>query len=150
MMTRYFALAVGIVYTLVGVMGLLGLGLTATTHPGLAVEAQSGLLLGLFPVNILHNIVHLLIGIWGIVAYRSYGGARAFAQALAVLYGLLAIMGLLPQPFNTTFGLVPIFGLDVWLHALTALVAAYFGFVHRDDDYARTGGQAIDASRTRR
>lgn len=34
----------------------------------------------------------------------------------------------LPPVLNTVFGLIPIFGHDVWLHALTALIAAYFGF----------------------
>jgi hypothetical protein len=41
---------------------------------------------------------------------------------------LLAILGLIPAT-NTMFGLVPIYGNDVWLHAGTALIAAYFGFV---------------------
>ena len=40
-------------------------------------------------------------------------------------------MGLIPG-LNTTFGLIPIFGNDVWLHALTALIAAYFGWGTRD------------------
>jgi hypothetical protein len=49
------------------------------------------------------------------------------------LYGLLAILGLIPGT-NTLFGLVPIYGHDVWLHALSALIAAYFGFVARESD----------------
>jgi hypothetical protein len=36
-------------------------------------------------------------------------------------------MGLLPMA-QTTFGLMPIFGNNVWFNALTAAVAAYFGF----------------------
>jgi hypothetical protein len=87
--------------------------------------------LGLFPVNTLHNIVHLLFGVWGIVAYKSYGGSRSYFRVVAVVYGLLTILGLL-EPTRTTFGLVPIYGNDVWLHALLALVAAYFGWVNRD------------------
>ena len=101
-------------------------------------------LLGLFPVNLLHNIVHLAIGAWGLASYRSRDGAVAYARGLAILYGLLAIMGILPRPFNNTFGLVPIFGHDVWLHALTALAAAYFGFVA-----PRETVETIDASRRR-
>jgi hypothetical protein len=27
------------------------------------------------------------------------------------------------------FGYIPIFGNDVWLHGLTALIAAYFGYM---------------------
>lgn len=41
------------------------------------------------------------------------------------------MMGLIPG-LDTTFGLVPLFGNDVWLHILLAAPAAYFGFVHRD------------------
>ncbi len=36
------------------------------------------------------------------------------------------------EPTRTTFGLVPIYGHDVWLHAVLALIAAYFGWVNRD------------------
>ena len=57
--------------------------------------------------------------------------ARNYARGLAIFYGLLAIMGLIPG-LNTTFGLIPIFGHDIWLHALSALVAAYFGFMASD------------------
>ena len=41
-------------------------------------------------------------------------------------------MGLIPV-LNTTFGLVPLFGHDVWLHAGTAALAAYFGFSQRTE-----------------
>jgi hypothetical protein len=37
------------------------------------------------------------------------------------------VLGLVPG-LNTVFGLVPIHGHDVWLHAGTALAAAYFGW----------------------
>jgi hypothetical protein len=63
--------------------------------------------------------------------FEKLGGARFFGKGLAVFYGLLAILGLIPAT-NTMFGLVPIYGNDVWLHAGTALIAAYFGFVARN------------------
>lgn len=137
--TRYFALIGGIVYALVGLLGFIpGTHPLPMDAPQLAVDAGYGFLLGLFPINILHNIVHLAIGVWGILSYRSYAGSRAFARGLAILYALLAIMGLIPG-LNTTLGLIPIFGHDVWLHALTAIAAAYFGFAARDTDtYTQT------------
>lgn len=74
----------GIAYTLVGVMGLIGLGLNPDTPPAdLSVTSQYGLLLGLFPVNLLHNIVHLAVGILGLVAYRNFSSARTYARGLA-------------------------------------------------------------------
>ena len=127
-MVKTFALIFGIAYVLAGVMGFIpGLTTPATHGPQLAVEAGHGYLLGLFPVNVLHNIVHLAIGAWGILASRSYSGSRFYGQGLAVFYGLLAIMGLFPVT-NTTFGLIPLYSHDVWLHAGSAVVAAYIGF----------------------
>lgn len=43
-----------------------------------------GLLFGLFPVNALHNLVHLGIGVLGILAYTSYDAARAYSRGLAI------------------------------------------------------------------
>ena len=129
MTARSFALAAGIAYLLVGALGFLP-GITQpppTGSPDLAVGSGYGYLLGLFPINLLHNLVHLAVGIAGLATYRSRGGARAFARGLAIFYGLLAVMGLIPG-LNTTLGLIPIFGHDIWLHGLTALLAAYFGF----------------------
>jgi hypothetical protein len=130
MATRYFALAAGIVYVLVGLFGFVP-GATQSPpagSPSLAVDTGYGYLLGVFPVNVLHNIVHLAVGILGVVAYRDFDWARTFGRGLAIFYGILTIMGLIPG-LDTTFGLIPIFGHDVWLHALTAAVAAYFGFM---------------------
>ncbi|MBD1909401.1 MULTISPECIES: DUF4383 domain-containing protein [unclassified Leptolyngbya] len=126
---RNFALISGILYIIVGLSGFIP-GMVATPGPGgpdVAVGAGYGYLLSTFPVNILHNLVHLAVGIWGVSVFRSYVQSRNYSRGLAIFYGVLAIMGLLPV-LNTTFGLIPIFGNDVWLHALTALIAAYFGF----------------------
>ncbi len=141
-MIKTFALVLGIIYVIAGVSGFIP-SLTPHTAdmPPIAVDSFYGRALGLFPVNILHNLVHIAIGLWGILASRSIGGSRLFGQGLAIFYGLLAILGLIPAT-NTLFGLVPLYGHDVWLHAGTALVAAYFGFVARNTD-----GLPADASR---
>jgi hypothetical protein len=131
MNTRMFARVFGIVFLLVGVAGFIP-GLTQPhVHPNLAVEGSSGNLFGLFPVNVLHNLVHLAFGVWGLVASRTYTAARGYARGTAIIYAVLTVLGLIPAT-NTTFGLVPIYGHDVWLHALLAAVAAYFGFARTE------------------
>lgn len=133
--TRTFALVAGAVYILVGLLGFIpGVNQTPPADHGhtLAVDVGYGYLLGIFPINILHNVVHLAVGALGVASYGSWSTARGFARGLAVFYAVLAVMGLIPA-LDTTFGLIPIFGSDVWLHALTSLVAAYFGFVHQDE-----------------
>ena len=134
-MIKTFALVFGAIYLLVGILGFIP-GLNDHNHadmPPLAIDSFYGRLLGLFPVNLMHNTVHILIGIWGLLSAKSVGAARLFGKGLAIIYGLLTVLGLIPGA-NTLFGLAPIFGHDVWLHALSALVAAYFGFFARDAD----------------
>jgi hypothetical protein len=129
MTVRNFALVFGIIYLAAGVLGFVpGLLRPAPPDaPAVSVTAFHGFLLGLFAVNVLHNLVHVAIGAWGIAASRAAWHARVYARTLAVVYGLLAVMGLFPALY-TTFGLIPIHGHDVWLHAATALVAAWFGW----------------------
>ena len=74
MSIRTFALLYGIVFLIVGAGGFIpGLLAPPHTHPDLSVNTGFGHLMGLFPVNVLHNIVHLLFGAWGVAAYRGFG-----------------------------------------------------------------------------
>jgi hypothetical protein len=133
MNTRTFALIWGILFLLAGASGFIpGLWHPAPAHyPELAVDSFYGDAMRLFPVNILHNLVHLLFGVWGLLAYKTLSASKSYARIVAISYGLLIVLGLIPAT-NTLFGLVPIFGNDVWLHIILAVPAAYFGFVHRD------------------
>jgi hypothetical protein len=129
MSTRTFALVFGIVFLLAGASGFIP-GILHPVHadaPPLTVSSGYGLVLGLLPVNLLHNLVHLLFGALGIAAFAGLFAPRLYAQIVAVSYGLLVILGLLPAT-NTLFGLVPIYGNDVWLHLVLGAIAAYFGF----------------------
>src|SRR5688572_17607431 len=129
MKTNTFALIIGIAYLGAGLLGLVPAALQPppADAPATTFTVLYGYLLGLFPVNVLHSAVHLVIGAWGIAAWSGSMSARGYARSLAVLYGLLAVMGLVPG-LNTVFGLIPIHSHDVWLHGGTAVIAAYFGW----------------------
>ncbi|MFN8373134.1 MAG: DUF4383 domain-containing protein [Anaerolineae bacterium] len=134
MQTRYFALLMGILFVLAGVGGFVPL-VTAPMSPdapALSIEMSYGYLLGLFPINVIHNLVHLSFGIWGLVAYRSYPQARLYCRSLALILAVFAIMGLFAQTY-AMFGLMPLFGHDIWLHALEAVVAGYLGYFARSE-----------------
>jgi len=129
---RQFALIAGIIYVLAGLSGFLMFRPFWTPadvdrDPTLTVDLFYGRALMLFPVNILHNFVHLGIGVWGLLSYRTADGARVFARGLAILYIVLAILGAIPAT-RTLFGLVPLHSHDIWLHAGTAAIAGYFAF----------------------
>lgn len=128
--TRYFALILGLFYLLIGVMGLIPGLITPTDHPGVAVDVLHGDLLGIFPVNIVHTLVHLVVGLWGVVAYRSFDASRSFAKVIGILFLVLFLMGLIPG-LNTLFGMAPLMGADVWLHLFTGLLGVVFGFLTR-------------------
>jgi hypothetical protein len=133
MNTRTFALVWGILFLMAGASGFVpGLWHPAPAHyPEMAVDSFYGDAMRLFPVNILHNFVHMLFGVWGLLAYKSLGSSKNYARIVAISYGLLIVLGLIPAT-NTLFGLVPLFGNDVFLHIFLAAPAAYFGFVRRD------------------
>jgi hypothetical protein len=129
-MLRKVALIFGIVFLLVGILGFI-------TPGGMSMEAEPapGMLLGLFPVNLLHNVVHLLFGVWGLVASRSWGGAKTYAQVGGVIYIVLAVLGFVVP---TTFGLIPIGGHDIWLHAALGLALAGIGFTAKPETTTTT------------
>lgn len=143
MQTRYFALVFGIIYIIVGLAGFVpGLLVHSPDLPPIAVDSLYGRLLGLFPVNILHTLVHLALGVWGVAIWRTFAGARGYARSLAIIFAVLTLVGIIPAT-STLFGLVPLFGHDIWLHALTGIVAAYFGWVAAPD-------VAVDTTTVRR
>ena len=132
MSTTTFALLFGVAFVGAGLLGLVPAALLPppADAPPTTLAVLYGYLLGLFPVNILHSAVHLAIGFWGLAAWRGMASPPVFARSLAIFYGVLAVMGLLPG-MKTLFGVLPIHGHDVWLHAVTAAVAAYFGWMHQ-------------------
>lgn len=121
-MLQRIAMVFGVVFILVGLAGLFVPGGMAM-HAG--PDPAPGMLLGMFPVNLLHNIVHCLVGVWGLVASRSFAGAKMYMQIAGVVYIVLAVLGFV---LPTTFGLIPIGGADIYLHAVLGLIMAGIGF----------------------
>lgn len=113
MKIRTVALILGVSVLLLGIMGFLP-GFTfipgTVSHPtSVYPDPGYGYVFGIFPTNYLHNAIRVLVGLWGIAAYTSLGGAVAFLQVFTVLYGAEAILGLFPFS-NTLFGLMHILG----------------------------------------
>lgn len=126
-----FTKIMGILFVLAAVGGFVP-GLLHAPHtddPNLVVDSFYGRLMGLFPVNVLHNLVHLLLGIWALVASKNVASSIVYCRASSIFYGFLVLIGLVPA-LNTMFGLVPIFGHDVWLHIAFTIPLAYYGYVH--------------------
>ncbi|MDQ6899705.1 MAG: DUF4383 domain-containing protein [Candidatus Dormibacteraeota bacterium] len=122
-LARIYAIVFGVVYTLAG---LVGFAVSSTLAVGTLIS---------LPVNVLHNVVHLLVGIIGIAAFLT---ARSvlYARGMAVLFVILFVAGFLPADSDGRFlGLVPLGGTDIVLHAATAILGglAGFAFANREE-----------------
>ena len=112
---RSATLVVGVVFLLVGVLGFVP---GITNHFGdmtFAGHNSDAKLLGIFQVSILHNIVHLLFGVVGVLAARTSAAARSYLIIGGVIYLVLWIYGLV---IDKTSGanFVPLNTADDWLH----------------------------------
>jgi hypothetical protein len=115
------AMVFGVVFILVAIAGFIA--------PNGMAMSPNGTMLGMFQINLLHNVVHLLVGIWGIMAARSWSGAKSFCQIAGVIYLVLAVCGyFVPDGF----GLVPLGGNDIALHAVLGIILAGVGFTAKE------------------
>jgi Domain of unknown function (DUF4383) len=118
---RTVALLVGIVFVLVGVLGFI---------PALV---PGGALLGIFGVNALHSIVHVLFGVLGIAAAYT-GMSRMYNRVIGVVYLALAVLGFIPALVinGNLLGLVSINLADNFLHLVVGGVLVIVGFFVAD------------------
>ena len=112
---QLLALIFGAVYLLVGIIGFF-----VTGFDNFAGNSQHEMLVGLFMINPLHNVVHIVIGVAGLVLARTLAGARSYGWLLAVLYAVLFVYGLIAVGKSWDF--LNINAGDNVLHILTALV----------------------------
>jgi hypothetical protein len=116
-MLKTAAIIFGIVFLLVGVLGFVP-GSTTGEMP-----------LGIFHVNAVHNIVHVLSGAVALISgLMSTAAARMYFRVFGIVYALVAILGFLIGN-GLLLGLISNNMADTWLHVVIALVALALGFV---------------------
>jgi len=115
---RQVTMILGAVYVLVGILGFVPGVVTATEQPG------QGLLLGIFAVNMLHNLAHIVLGavlVWGARAWDVI----LVNKGMAVVFALLTVVSVIAPNFESLPQNMP----DTILHLVTTLVTAYIGFM---------------------
>lgn len=104
------SLAFGLAFVGAATMGFITGGMSMDAHMATAPR-----LAGFFPVNAIHNALHLVLGLWGVVASRSALGAKRYCVISGAAYLVLAGIGFF---FPDTFGFMPIGDYDIALHGL--------------------------------
>ena len=110
--------------------GIIGGVFLAVGLLGLILNPTGGFLLGTFAVDLLHNIVHLVVGLAGLGAwYLGLVESRIFNKVLGVVYLVLDVLGFIPPLFDDGqfLGILHLNNADNILH-LVGAIAAYFGF----------------------
>jgi hypothetical protein len=129
------SLVFGIVYLLVGIVGFF-----VTGFDDFAGNSQHERLIGLFMINPLHNVAHILVGIAGIALAKTLASARTYGWLLAVVYGAAFIYGLIAA--GKTWDFLNINGADNVLHILTALVGVVIALIPVRDAVSHRGARA--------
>ncbi|MGW4582571.1 DUF4383 domain-containing protein [Rhodococcus aetherivorans] len=122
------ALAVGVVFLIVGILGFVP-GITTNYDTMTFAGHESGaLLLGIFEVSILHNIVHLLFGVAGVAMARTVGAARSYLIGGGIIYLVLWLYGLVIDK-DSSANFVPVNSADDWLHFVLGAAMIALGFL---------------------
>ena len=111
------ALAVGAVFLVVGLLGFVPGITTHYDQLTFAGHHSDAALLGIFNVSVLHNLVHLLFGVAGIVLARTFNSARSYLIGGGVVYLVLFLYGLVID-HDSSANFVPVNDADNWLHLL--------------------------------
>ena len=111
---QMLGLAFGAIYLLVGVVGFF-----ITGFGNFFAHDTNQTLLG-FEINGMHNVVHIVIGVAGLLLARTLAGARTYGWLLAIGYGAAFVYGLIA--IGKPWDFLSINAADNVLHLLTAIV----------------------------
>jgi hypothetical protein len=127
-MVKAAAILFGIVFLVVGICGFFP---SITTPMG--EGAEGGMLLGIFHVNLAHNIVHLASGaVFLLCGMAGAGPSRTFFKIFGIVYAIVAILGFMNGD-KPLLGMIANNMADVWLHVVLAVAMLFLGFVAKGD-----------------
>jgi hypothetical protein len=120
------AVLVASAFLIVGIAGFIP-GLTAHLDQlhWLGRQSQAELF-GVFEVSVLHNLMHLVFGLTGLLLARTFARARAYLVGSGLIYLGLWVYGLiidLAGPRNV----LPLNNADIWLHFSIGVVMTVLG-----------------------
>jgi hypothetical protein len=137
------AFLVGVVFLAVGVLGFVPGVTTNYDSLGFVGHESEAKLLGIFQVNILHNLVHVAFGVAGLAAAATWAGSRLYLIGGGIVYLVLWLYGVAID-LDSAANFVSLNTADNWLHLLLGVGMVATGLV-----FARTVGRQRLASSER-
>jgi hypothetical protein len=113
---QVYALVIGLMLVVAGIAGFF---YSASFSTGDGAERDA--VLGILDVNGWHNLVHIASGVVGLALAGSYGGARAYALGLGVVYLLVTLLGFIAGDGDEILNLIPVNTEDNFLHLLIGI-----------------------------
>ncbi len=134
MATRLFNLFIGCVFLFFGISGAVP---SLVSHfpaqvglPENHLIGMSGMLFSWLPVNTVHNVLYILLGLGACLSAFWFPLARIYCVALFWLALQFMVLGFLPWGINDLWGFMPLFGWNIMIHTVTAIMAWYFGLIY--------------------
>ena len=131
-MAQTLAWVFGVILVVVGILGFV---------PGITTN---NMLLGIFMVDGLHNIIHIVTGLAALAAAWGMYRTRLFFQVFGVVYAVVAVVGLVQG--NTVLGRITTNMADHILHLALAVVFLWLGFGMKDGAMAMPMGSSMPGS----
>ena len=120
-LAQIYALALGGVLVLVGILGFL-----VEPSFGVGDSAERGTLIA-FDINGWHNVVHLLSGIVGLALAKTAASARMFAIGYGIVYLVVTALGFIVGDGGYLLSIIPINTADNLLHLAIAVSGIAIG-----------------------
>ena len=140
---QWYTLIFGATLLLAGLIGFLA---NANFETGRTLEDDP--LLGILDVNGWHNVVHLLSGVFLLAVSPRRASARAGAIAFGVVYGAVAIIGLIDG--TDVFNFIPVNAADNVLHIAISALGILSGLLSKDEYHEGGDKGVVGSERTAR
>jgi hypothetical protein len=117
MRLKTIALLFGVILIIVGILGFI------------PVLTPNNLLLGVFEVDSMHNIVHIVTGLFALIVMNYDRSAALYFLIVGVIYALITIVGFAT---NGDLYMMRINMADNFLHLAIAIFTLWVGFYYRE------------------
>ena len=111
---KTFALVLGIVLTIVGIWGFF-----------------TDMVLGIFGVNMLHSLLHLIAGVFGIYV-GTKGEGPGYTTSIGWIGIVLALLGFIPATQALLMSLLDANMADTYLHLIVGAVSLIVSFAVKE------------------